>query len=1596
MQCKSRYCPVSAEVISHCFPVSDRTPPEVAILGNRYHLSSDLTGVIDFDDEDDDFSSADDAPKPRINKLNEDVKDPKRRRRELPAQQRREAYEMESKADRTYVQRVRKSAMKDFKQKKSKLARGILTSLKRLRSCPRQPRVSSAKNGTSLVERTPAITDDSSDSDELEQESHSSDSASDGSDDEVTRKTVEKETISDSSDSDDDEGEEVVDSVFSSFPSVRKFAHKYLRKKSKVQRSRPTSVRRSSRSSTTASERTTTTKSQRSDDHEEKGGDAKVVNKAQAKEPKKVTLNATASCFQDYIDLTLEDDDDSFLDEVETRTKGSGSKQTSARHFFKPNGKSASIKLSEESLTAREIEIKRQAAINAFRYFPSANGLVINEKRPPEDEAITMVDQFAALLQPHQVEGIRFLWENTMKSITDARQPDSKETYGCVLAHCMGLGKTFTVIAFLATLMANPTIRGIVDPDPSLHAEDAGFSPERPKPLIHRVLVITPKNVLHNWAKEVYKWTPKELLPLLNITTVDGTNQSKADKHRKRLQQIHDWYVKGGILVMSYEMFRSLVIEDTRDTNISATDKQLRLEKAQKYLVDPGPDMVVADEAHIIKNDRTKINEAVSALRTKRRIALTGTPLQNHLDEYWCMVEWVKKRFLYSRKEFMKLFIRPIREGEAKDAPLSRVQNMKKRSHALHKRLTPIVHRKDQSELSKMISKREFIITVRMTGFQSYLYKLYLSKLKRSGTTFLFRCFQTMMRISNHPVNIALHAATWIQNDMNKAIRAHSGSSKLSLREAARQLTPIHDHYKNQGKEALQKLERAADRNEQGLLRESTKTSSKASRRGAKNAKKRKAKGKARRRLKKLEEQIARVDEDDILFDDDDDDDDDYFDEDDDGNSTQGDSSDDGYGEDNLDDDDGADLEDFVVDDDVIEYNSDESASDLLETKLRKRKAKKTSKNKAKRIRLDDLSSESTAVLLDDSDDDDDDSGDEDDSSVEIVADPKKSQSNPTKEALDTETKNSFPPNDTKQEAKALSAESAMEEDYFGEDGYFKPEPMWAPRSTVNEVIPPPKEESPAPDSAPVPSSVETAPSPTPKKLETASTNEVAPAASSTEPTITIVDDGALENDLTEDEEPDELGSNWWKEIGADVTESTEPLSARDLLRLSNKMIIVLSLLARTVLEGEKMIIFSQSLYTLDVIEKFLSLRKWGELVGNNFENDAHRFSMWSKGEEYLRIDGSISNRQSLIDKFNDPVKGARTHLMLISTKAGNMGINLQAANRLVLFDCSWNPMHDLQAIYRAYRVGQHRDVFIYRLVSSGTMEEKIYKKQVSKMARANRVVDAQMPSNAFTEKEKSELLEFDEEESPDLDDNDDMVDGNAPAPTKRSNALQQLMDALQEGTQDKVLMQFLEEYGTSLFKSIENHDSFLVDDSEQHLNSEEKESAELELQRELDSLRGVVRPSASSFVTAAAAPSQLPPPPPPPPAVVKPTTVAPAVTRVTKAVVNTRPAAPAQPLIGAPRPNTPNREFTDQQMQILVATVSLLPADTYFERVSMSMNVLFGYRNGVNAISADEYRKLFQRMNQQGKVSEYVTNPNFQNFREQVRLAYLRRGITL
>lgn len=79
---------------------------------------------------------------------------------------------------------------------------------------------------------------------------------------------------------------------------------------------------------------------------------------------------------------------------------------------------------------------------------------------------------------------------------------------------------------------------------------------------------------------------------------------------------------------------------------------------------------------------------------------------------------------------------------------------------------------------------------------------------------------------------------------------------------------------------------------------------------------------------------------------------------------------------------------------------------------------------------------------------------------------------------------------------------------------------------------------------------------------------------------------------------------------------------------------------------------------------------------------------------------------------------------MLISTKAGGQGLNIQSANRVVIFDFGFNPAWEEQAIGRAYRFGQQKPVFVYRFVTGGTYEANIYNTQMFKISLANRVVD--------------------------------------------------------------------------------------------------------------------------------------------------------------------------------------------------------------------------------------------------------------------------------
>ncbi|CAG9574542.1 putative DNA repair and recombination protein RAD54 [Leishmania major strain Friedlin] len=156
--------------------------------------------------------------------------------------------------------------------------------------------------------------------------------------------------------------------------------------------------------------------------------------------------------------------------------------------------------------------------------------------------------------------------------------------------------------------------------------------------------------------------------------------------------------------------------------------------------------------------------------------------------------------------------------------------------------------------------------------------------------------------------------------------------------------------------------------------------------------------------------------------------------------------------------------------------------------------------------------------------------------------------------------------------------------------------------------------------------------------------------------------------------------------------------------------------------EHDKLVIVSNFTQTLDIIAALCN----------------------SKQIAYFQLDGStpIKKRQQLVDYFNVP--GSQEIVFLLSSKAGGVGLNLIGANRLILFDPDWNPANDAQAMGRVWRDGQKKCVFIYRLLSTGTIEEKIYQRQVSKQGLSANVVDMQEDSKQhFTLEELKSLFKY-------------------------------------------------------------------------------------------------------------------------------------------------------------------------------------------------------------------------------------------------------------
>uniref|UniRef100_A0A3P9H4P6 DNA helicase n=2 Tax=Oryzias latipes TaxID=8090 RepID=A0A3P9H4P6_ORYLA len=741
---------------------------------------------------------------------------------------------------------------------------------------------------------------------------------------------------------------------------------------------------------------------------------------------------------------------------------------------------------------------------------PITTKLVLDEDEETKEPLVQVHRNLVTKLKPHQVDGVQFMWDCCCESVKKIRKSPGS---GCILAHCMGLGKTLQVVTFLHTLLL---------------CERLDFA---------TALVVCPLNTVLNWLNEFEKWQHG----LKDEESLEVTELATVKRPQERAYALQTWHESGGVMIMGYEMYRNL----TQGRNIKS--KKLK-ETLRKTLVDPGPDLVICDEGHILKNEASAVSKAMNAIRTKRRIVLTGTPLQNNLIEYHCMVNFIKENLLGSVKEFRNRFINPIQNGQCADSTLHDVRIMKKRAHILYEMLAGCVQRKDYTALTKFLPpKHEYVLSIRMTPLQCKLYRHYLEHFTgvgnaleggrgRAGTK-LFQDFQMLSRIWTHP---------WC----------------------------LHLDY-------ISKENRG------------------------------------------------------------------FFDED--------------------------SMDDFIV------SETDESSMSLSSDTEKTKKKKKQGKGKKK------------------------DSEDSDSDDVEVIK-----EWNSSSRGRNGEGRN---------------------------------------RAEIVEEPQPSGAEPGSPRSA-----------------------------------------------------------DWHREF---VTEADA-----EILAHSGKLTLLFEILRMAEEVEDKVLVFSQSLISLDLIEDFLELSCKDEQDEDAKPSPYKGEGKWYRNIDYYRLDGSTNavTRKKWAEDFND-TSNTRGRLFLISTRAGSLGINLVAANRVVIFDASWNPSYDVQSIFRVYRFGQIKPVYVYRFLAQGTMEEKIYERQVTKQSLSFRVVDQQQIERHFTMNELTELYAFEP----------DMLDDPSEKKSKKATPVL---------PKDPILAEMLQNNKDQLV-CYHEHDSLLDHKEEEALSEEDRKAAWAEYEAE-------------------------------------------------------------------------------------------------------------------------------------------------------------------
>ncbi|TGZ57279.1 hypothetical protein CRM22_009945 [Opisthorchis felineus] len=1057
----------------------------------------------------------------------------------------------------------------------------------------------------------------------------------------------------------------------------------------------------------------------------------------------------------------------------------------------------------EEESEEPEVETEICELQDAANLMDERGRVVLNPNRDSETECeICLPPQIARVIKPHQVSGIRFLYDNV---IENQQRFETTDGFGCILAHSMGLGKTIQIIGFLDTIFRYCNVK--------------------------RVLVIVPINTIQNWQAEFELWLPTDRLKQNRLwskvtsdsvafTTADTamssgevTEESTYDQHTfselfsehsgqadgaskkpmeqsfgstetmpckseefekqngieqrgnlrsfklfvvrdvvktmtQRHQIVNQWFEEGGVLLLGYEMFRLLLNQKRGVTKaeirafsrrkkkticldlIEEERREKMLADFHAALIDPGPQLVICDEGHRIKNSEASISKALKAIRTRRRVVLTGYPLQNNLMEYWCMVDFVRPSYLGTKQEFTNMFQRPIENGQCIDSTPEDRKVMQGRAHVLHDLLSGFVQRRSHVVLKASLPpKTEIVLLIKLSPLQRTLYAAFMKSLNSSGPlgwaqVNTLKTYAMCCKIWNHP-DILWRAMEEHKEAMDFDIEDPSSNSASSTAYSNRNLT------RSATTSALSR------RTSSQLSLSSSEQSTAAEKSPAETSPASSTLNWPPYATVQRSPNTAFTPPNPFfptvphslpnpltsppsvpayLY-----------------NQTQQNaptvpppgtydwaSDADLWGPDykpgnvehsgkiilflSL-------LEGCVLaGDKILVFTQSLYTLDLLERILRRLP-----------LPVPKLSEAATS------------------SACDVQPDAPVSKFECT-EDCDTDTKmyaasdcRSIKATTTGPDESSESANSVSLPEI-----YHHVEPVSAKNRDICEEQANSLDDSQFLESVLGHSGPMVSDEPTPSGVPQATEHQ---QTTQREPLSIKFDQ------VKEEEQPEETLRSLHYRLASRLGRSNKP-------------------------------------------------------------------SVWTKNVHYFRLDGSTtaSEREKLINNFNDPKNPAK--LFLVSTRAGCLGVNLIGANRVVVFDASWNPCHDCQAVCRVYRYGQVKPCYIYRLVSDNTMEKKIYDRQVTKQGMSDRVVDELNPSQQFTRSQVELLMSFEDKDMQGISHED----------------LQNCSDLVEP---DPVLSSVLQKHRSWITKTPFTHESLLIDRKDYRLTRVEKRLARQRYEQE-------------------------------------------------------------------------------------------------------------------------------------------------------------------